>query len=231
MKYSVVRLPAQSENDLEYDDRRVRLLRHPAYAVFGLRPAVGQHTRREHEAFRRYALGRRAIVEIGVAEGVSALALREGMDHGATLYLIDPFHLSRVPFLNFMKRAARHAVDTCHNGTVVWIEKFSQDAVASWKEPIDLLLIDGDHQEKSVLRDWQEWSRFIRAGGVAIFHDARVFAGGWCTPEYGPVKAVDRLFRSTPAGEWTIVEEIDSLVVVQQSESAAQNAETVLAGR
>lgn len=230
MKYSVVRLPAQSENDLEYDVRWVRLLRHPAYAVLGLRPAMGQHTRREHEAFRRYAGGRRTIVEIGVAEGVSALALREGMDHHATLYLIDPFHLSRVPFLNFMKRAARHAVDTCHNGRVVWIEKFSQDAVASWKEPIDLLLIDGDHQEKSVLRDWQQWSGFIRARGVAIFHDARVFAEGWCTPEYGPVKAVDSLFRCTSAGEWSIVEEIDSLVFVQRSESAARSGDTALAG-
>ena len=175
--------------------------------------------------------GHSRLVEIGVAEGVSAIALREGMNADATLWLVDPFHLSRVRALNFTRRVARRTVKSCGNGTVAWIEKFSQDAVASWKEPIDLPLIDGDHLEKSVLRDWQEGSRFIRAGGVAIFHDARVFAEGWCTPEYGPVKAVDHLFRSTSSGEWTIIEEIDSLVVVQRSESAARNAETVLASR
>ena len=35
------------------------------------------------------------FVEIGVAEGVSAMALREVWLEEGTLYLIDPFHLSR----------------------------------------------------------------------------------------------------------------------------------------
>jgi predicted O-methyltransferase YrrM len=157
------------------------------------------------------------VVEIGVAEGVSALALREGMAEDGTLYLIDPFHLSRIPALNFIKRVAQRTINGSSRGRVVWIERFSQDAVPEWKESIDLILIDGDHAEDAVERDWQDWSGFVRPGGVVIFHDARVFEGGWTSREYGPVKFVDRVFRSGGAPEWTIAEEIHSVFVVRRN--------------
>jgi predicted O-methyltransferase YrrM len=181
-----------------------------------LRPALAQHTAAEHAAFKKWAERCKRAVEIGVAEGVSALALREGMAEDGTLYLIDPFHLSRIRGLNFIKRVAHQTLNGSSRGNVVWIEKFSQDAARGWKEPIDLLLIDGDHAEAAVERDWLDWSRFVRPGGAVIFHDARIFQDGWTTPEYGPVKFVDRVLRSGGTPEWTIVEEIHSLVVVRR---------------
>ena len=102
-------------------------------------------------------------------------------------------------------------------GKVVWIEKFSQGAVLRWKGPIDLLLIDGDHAEAAVERDWNDWSRFVKPAGVAIFHDARLFEGGWTTPEYGPVKLVNRLFTKGTHPEWSIVEETHSLFMLQRN--------------
>src|SRR5215469_10541314 len=74
------------------------------------------------------------------------------------LYLIDPFHLSRIPALNFLKRAARRAVNSTGAAQTRWIESFSQDAIRDWKFRIDFLLIDGDHREEAVERDWQDWS-------------------------------------------------------------------------
>lgn len=192
-------------------------LRHSACAYLGLRPAVAQHTAAEHAAFRKWADGCKCVVEIGVAEGVSALALREGMAEDGTLFLVDPFHLSRIPALNFVKRVAQRTVNGNARGKAVWIEKFSRDAVQGWKKSIDLILIDGDHAEAAVERDWQEWSRFVRPGGTVIFHDARIFQNGWTTPEYGPVKFVNRFFRSGGAPDWSIVEEIHSLFVVQRN--------------
>ena len=216
MQYAVLNLPRESDTELNYGLKRVALLRHPVYACFGLRPALAQHTAAEHAALKKWAAGRKCLVEIGVAEGVSALALREGMAEDGRLYLIDPFHLSRVPTLNFMKRVAHRAVDSRSRGEVVWIEKFSQDAARSWKEPIDLVLIDGDHAEEAVERDWKDWSPFVKPGGVAIFHDARVFEGGWAKPEYGPVKLVNRIFRSGNIAEWSIVDEVHSLFIVRR---------------
>ena len=216
MKYAVLKLPCVSDTQLQYSSKLVTAFRHPMYAWLGLRPFLGQHTPEEHAALQRWAQGRTTLAEIGVAEGVSALALREAMSPDGTLYLIDPFHLSRSRRLNFTRRAAHRIVATCRRGKVVWIEKFSQNAVKDWKEPLDLIVIDGDHSENGVQDDWNDWNRFVRPGGVAIFHDACIFEDGWTTPAYGPVKLVDRLFRKGASPDWSIAEEVHSLLVVER---------------
>lgn len=213
-----LRLPTKTAAGLSYENRVAPLLRHPVHAWLGLRAAQGQHTAEEHAVFKRWAAGRMSLVEIGVAEGVSALALREGMRADARLHLIDPFHLSRAPALNFTRRAARRAVGSCRRGEVVWVEKFSHEAARTWKDAIDLLLIDGDHAETAVEQDWNDWNGFVKPGGVVIFHDARLFEGGWTSSEYGPVKLVDRLFREAGTRGWVIAEEIHSVLVVERSQ-------------
>lgn len=212
-----LRLPTATDGGLSYENRIAPLLRHPVHAWLGLRPAVGQHTAEEHAVFKRWAAGRTSLVEIGVAEGVSALALREEMRADGRLHLIDPFHLSRAPVLNFMRRAARRAVGSCPRGEVQWIEKFSHEAAKTWKDEIDLLLIDGDHAEVAVEQDWNDWNGFVKPGGAVIFHDARLFEGGWTSPEYGPVKFVDRLFRGRGTAGWAIAEEVHSVLVVEKT--------------
>ncbi len=191
-------------------------LRHPLLAWVGLRAALAQHTRAEHNALQRWAMGRRKLVEIGVAEGCSALALRESMSPDGVLYLIDPFHLSRLPLLNSQKRTARKTVNGSRNGHVVWVEKFSLEAVDSWTDQIELLFLDGDHSASAVRRDWEAWHPLVASGGVVLFHDACLFQDGWTKPEDGPVKLVDTLFRQRKSRAWKIVDEVDSLVVVQR---------------
>lgn len=216
MNYAVIDLPARPNQPLAYTDKRVPRLPHPLYAWLGLRPAAAQHTAAEHAAFGRCAQRLSVIVEIGVAEGVSAMAMRQTMAPDGTLYLIDPFHLSRLPALNFTKRTARRAVASSRRGKVVWLEQFSSDAAKTWNRPIDLLVIDGDHAESMVQRDWDEWNRFVLPGGLVAFHDARLFEGGWTDSGYGPLRAVNRLFRSSKDPLWKIVEEVDSLVVIRR---------------
>jgi predicted O-methyltransferase YrrM len=190
-----------------------RIAKHPFFAWAGLRPPVAQHTLSEHQTLEKYARGRKRIVEIGVAEGASAVALRTAMSAEGTLYLVDPFHLSRVRMLNFLRRAARRAVSGNGGAEIVWIEAFSHDAVREWNRPIDLVLIDGDHRENAVNQDWKDWTPHVVENGVVVFHDARVFPNGWTSAEYGPVRFVDRMFRNSTC-DWMILEEIDSLVVV-----------------
>jgi len=194
-----------------------RMLQHPVFAWIGLRAPIAQHTLAEHQALMRHARAASTIVEIGVAEGASAAGLREAMPPDGTLYLIDPFHLSRIPALNFLKRAARRAVGSAGSASTVWIESFSQEAVHDWKTPIDFLLIDGDHREEAVKRDWLDWSRFVKDDGVVAFHDARLFPSGWPTPDYGPVRFIDHAFgQGSNNTAWSIIEEVDSLVFVSR---------------
>lgn len=216
LRYAVVSLPGEPGASVKDGPKDSPWLRHSVCAYLGLRPAQAQHTAEEHAALKRLAAGARCVVEIGVAEGVSALALREGMAEDGTLHLIDPFHLSRLPMLNFIKRVAQRTVNGSSHGQVEWIEKFSQDAALVWKESIDLILIDGDHAEPAVEHDWQNWSHFVKSGGTVIFHDARVFERGWTTCDYGPVKFVDRHFRNGGVAGWTIAEEIHSLFIVRR---------------
>ena len=191
-------------------------LRHPIFAWLGCRPVWGQHTAAEQEALMKRARTSSQIVEIGVAEGASAAKLREAMPQSATLWLIDPFHLSRVPGINATKRAAHKVVENHRNGSVVWIERFSFEAVTDWNHKIDFLFLDGDHSDKGIQRDWDAWHSFVVTGGIVAFHDAAVFPGGWTAPDWGPVKLVNRLFRHPGSPEWKIVKEVDSLVMVQR---------------
>lgn len=223
-RYAVADLPKVAGGEQDNLSSKSPWLRHSFWAYLGLRPALAQHTAAEHETIRKWARGSHCIVEIGVAEGVSGLALREGMADDGVLYLVDPFHLSRVSALNFIKRVAHRTVESNKRGTALWIERFSQEAVRTWKGAIDVILIDGDHAESAVERDWRDWSRFVKVGGFAIFHDARLFERGWTTADYGPVKFVDRVFRAGEEKNWTIVDQVHSLVVVQREEETRVRA-------
>ncbi len=202
--------------------RKSPALNHPFFAWAGLRPPIAQHTLAEHQAMEKFARGCTSLVEIGVAEGASAVALSTTMDPHGTLYLVDPFHLSRVRVLNFLRRAARRAVSVSGGANLVWIEDFSHNAVREWSHPIDFLLIDGDHRESVVEQDWNDWSPHVVENGTVVFHDARVFQNGWTSPDYGPVRFVDRMFRGNPSSPWAIIEEVDSLVVVRRRGSKAE---------
>jgi predicted O-methyltransferase YrrM len=152
----------------------------------GLRPILGQHTDAEDAALREWATGRSRLVEIGVAEGASAVTLRGAMSPEGSLWLIDPFHLSRVQRLNAMKRLAHRAVNAINNGRVVWINKFSFEAAKVWVDQIDFLFLDGDHSETEVQRDWDDWHQYVIPGGVVAFHDAAIFQGGVAPTKLGP---------------------------------------------
>lgn len=196
-----------------------RAIRHPFFAWVGLRPPIAQHTQAEHHVLEKHARGCESLVELGVAEGASAIALRTAMNPDGTLYLVDPFHLSRMPVLNFLRRAAKRAVSVQGGPKIVWIEAFSHDAVRGWNLPIDFLLIDGDHREEAVERDWNDWAPHVIENGVVVFHDARLFPGGWTSAEYGPVRFINRMFRQNASSQWVIHEEVDSLVIVGRRNS------------
>lgn len=194
----------------------LRLTKHPVFQLIGLRGAIAEHTEAEESMLVRYAQGRTTLVEIGVAEGASALALRCAVDKYSTLYLIDPYPSGKVPGLNFVRICARRHVGKCKTCLVHWIRDFSYNAAKSWNIPIDFLFIDGDHSYDGCLRDWQDWSRFVVRGGVVAFHDARVFTGGWTDDNVGSVKVVRELFRDRVNEDWEIVDEVDSLVIVRR---------------
>src|SRR5258708_29959463 len=93
---------------------------HPLFAWLGVRPVLAQHSYAEHEALTELARGRATILEIGVGEGASAIALLAGMPPEGTLFLVDPFHLSRTRVLNATRLAAHRAVERSRRAKVAF---------------------------------------------------------------------------------------------------------------
>jgi hypothetical protein len=205
--------------------RYLRLLRSPFFAWIKVRPVFAQHSRAEDEALRRWAHNRRTVVELGVAEGGSAVALVDSMLDTGVLYLIDPFHLSRFKWINTPKRAAHAAIKSAIRNspsnrrrvTVRWVEDFSSRVAKNWTQSIDFLFIDGDHDKPAVQQDWDNWKQFIAPNGIVAFHDARVFPDGWTGVDDGPVRVIDHLFRHEQIDGWKIVDEVHSLVILEKT--------------
>jgi predicted O-methyltransferase YrrM len=191
--------------------------KHPMFQLIGLRGVVAGHTQSEEALLLKYAQGRKILVEIGIAEGASALELRRVVDPNATIYLIDPFVVTgRIPYINFMQLVAHRYVDSCSNANIAWLKDYSFNVSKTWHKPIDFLFIDGDHSYNACLQDWEEWSPYIVESGIVAFHDSRIFSDGWTSEDSGPVKVVNELFRNNNNPNWHIVDEIDSLVVIQR---------------
>jgi len=191
----------------------------------GLIPPRTMHSREDARVLLDAACGARCVVEIGVYEGASAVALCAALDPGAELHLIDPFgsHPDALPSgWGASEWATRRAVARAARRrgreapTVLWHIALSHEVAEDWEGAVDLLFIDGDHSEAGCELDWSSWQRFLAPGGRAVFHDARADQpDGRGLP--GPTAVVSRHFRGGETSGWVILAEADRTVVVGQT--------------
>jgi predicted O-methyltransferase YrrM len=202
------------------DDVRLRAL-----AVgLGAIPPRTMHSREDVRVLLEAARGAARVVEVGVYEGASALALLETLGSGAELHLIDPFgtHPDALPggwgatewaTRRALTRAARRLGAGAPR--VHWHVAMSHEVAGEWQDPVDLVFIDGDHSEQGCALDWASWHDFVAVGGHVVFHDARAGEqGGRGLP--GPTAVVRRLFREAATTDWEIVDEADRAVAVRR---------------
>jgi predicted O-methyltransferase YrrM len=177
----------------------------------GLDEARTQTAPAERALFRELAAGARTIVEIGAFEGVSTRAMRDAMPGNARLYAVDPFIANRYGF------CAQHAifrreVGRSANGHVILLRQFSHEAIASWREPIDLLFIDADHSFEAVTRDFRDWGRHVRLGGVILLHDSQQSPAKPVPTSCGPYRLVHEVVPHET--EFRVARAVDSTTVV-----------------
>jgi predicted O-methyltransferase YrrM len=203
------------------DDVRLRAL-----AVgLGLIPPRTMHSADDARVLLQAAAGARRVVEIGVYEGSSALALQSELGSDADLHLIDPFgrHPDALPSgWGATERATRRLLERAGRRlgqrapTVRWHVALSHEVASSWSGAVDLVFIDGDHSEAGCERDWLDWSPFVTTGGYVVFHDARAdLEGGRGLP--GPTAVVARYLRDAErASGWEIAAEADGTVAARR---------------
>ena len=202
------------------DDPRVR-----AVGVgLGLIPPRTMHSEADARLLLDAARGAGRLVEIGVYEGGSALALCDALGPDTELHLIDPFgrHPDALPrgwgasewaTRRVLARALRRRGSQAPR--VRWHIALSHDVAAGWSHEVDVVFIDGDHSEAGCELDWNSWRGLVAPGGRVVFHDARAGRpGGRGLP--GPTAVVARHLRGSGTPGWEIAAESDRTVVARR---------------
>jgi hypothetical protein len=131
--------------------------------------------------------GDATIVEVGVFMGRSTalLAGPRRLQGSGKVHCVDAFDCSgdafSVPFyvrevattgLGSMERAFRQNMARLGLSDAIEIHKGdSREVAAHWAQPIDLLLLDGDHSPEGARASFEEWLPHMKIGGVLILHN------------------------------------------------------------
>jgi predicted O-methyltransferase YrrM len=121
----------------------------------------------------RRCTGRGVIVEIGSWKGKSTICLGVGSRAGNSvrIFAIDPHADYR--FGDFKANVERAGIADL----VTPIASLSQPAADDFHEPIELLFVDGSHEEALVREDFDKWVPKVVEGGWVAFHDTTWTAG------------------------------------------------------
>jgi len=129
---------------------------------------------------------KKGIVEIGSAQGRSAIYLAQGSLDGnkVPVYCIDPWTYNEngksIDLYNqFLHNTKRY------QNIIMPIRGRAEEIAKTFTEEFDVLFIDGDHEYEQVKLDWELWGKRIKAGRV-LFHDIS-------PPWTGPRKVFDTL--------------------------------------
>jgi predicted O-methyltransferase YrrM len=153
-------------------------------------------------------------VEIGCLDGFSTACLLEITRYNLTT--IDPFIPDfNEPHLIGSKERFWENVDPWRD-RVELIVDYSWDVVTRWKTLLDFLFIDGDHRYMSVMRDFEQWVRFLKVGGILAMHDSRMFRPKTEARFHpGPSMVARDLVYNKPE-HWEILGEAFSLTVARK---------------
>ena len=121
----------------------------------------------------RSCRGDGVIVEIGSWKGKSTICLGLGSraGHSVPIYAVDPHADYRHG--EFKENIERAGIADL----VTPVKGLSQDIVDDFDPPIELLFVDGSHEEDDVRYDFETWVPKVVDDGIVAFHDTTWHAG------------------------------------------------------
>lgn len=153
------------------------------------------------------------IVEIGSEYGRSAAAFLYGCDPSVKVASVDVFPTDHPLVGDLRKAFEANLVEAGYaDENRVAYRASSEIVAARWKEPIDVLFIDGDHTYAGAKRDILVWKDFVKPGGVMLIHD--VAYGPTSHPiHFEVLKAVE---ETVEVSSWALENSIRSLRVYRR---------------
>jgi hypothetical protein len=114
----------------------------------------------------------KTYVEIGVAEGFTfnQMVMRPEIELAVA---VDVNPIPNVPPKGYKVKQ------------IQTFETTSQQFAKTWKDPIDMLFIDGDHNKETVEHDFFEIGKFVRTGtGLILMHDTHPMTEELLQPQF-----------------------------------------------
>jgi hypothetical protein len=182
--------------------------------LLSLDKATTQTSIAERTAMIPYLASSKIIVEIGIFEGFNTREFALFSPQNAQIFAIDPFFKGFFGFNYGKIIALKEWKKKGINHKIKVIEGFSWDVIHNIPQGVDFIFIDGDHSFEGVRKDFELYSQLLSENGIIALHDARLFSEGWTRPDWGPVRLVEEIIK--PSRGWKIVEEVDSLVLIQK---------------
>lgn len=141
----------------------------------------------------------KVAVELGCYSGKTSILLAAALPDQAQLYCVDNFCING-------SYVRDHVVEDLFPKypNITLIEKTTRQAAVYFQLPIDLLIVDADHQDHSMIEDLQDWLPKVKPGSVVAFHD-------YFNPDF---PSVARRVEEFTQG-WTFLGQADTLMVKQ----------------
>lgn len=107
------------------------------------------------------------------------------------------------------------------NDICTFYHEKSQELGPRWNQPIDMLVVDGDHAREAVEADWNNFAKWLVPGGFAFFHD----------PLALPYD-IGMFLEEKNQGEWTMMIEPDFLsMAIIQRKFTVSSKKLIMTGR
>lgn len=116
----------------------------------------------------------KAILEIGIRSGVSTMAMCEAIEDGK---MEVDYHCCDVD----------EKCENIQSQTTVPLNfhiMLSDELAKQWNKKIDILFIDGGHKYEQVVRDYFNFSEFVKPNGFIFLHDTNPPSKKYTTPNY-----------------------------------------------
>lgn len=183
--------------------------------ITGYEEPQTQTTKNEREALISYCSNATIAVEIGVFEGVNTVLMARHSPTESVVYGIDPFFKGKFGICYGKLITKNQLAKFRVKKKVRLIEKFSFDAVDDVPDDIDFIFVDGDHSWKGIQKDWNDWSKKLKKGGIIALHDTSAseafpsFEHQESIKFFGEVIKADRSF--------TLLKTVDSMNILQKT--------------
>lgn len=179
----------------------------------------------EVELFRKHLKGVKGVgVEIGCLDGYSSAVILDASELHLTS--IDPFIPDSMEksLIGSSERYKENVAPYGKRAGLIGDYSFNVSNMGvratlgympRLNDGIDFLFIDGDHRYEEVLRDFLEWTHWLKPGGILSLHDCRMGREGGAPFHPGPSRVAQERIFSKP-NEWTVIGEAFSLVIARK---------------